>query len=391
MAHQPRLKRAREAKGSKDVMIVDRYLSRQALWPFLAAVASLSLIALLTQSLATLDLIVDERQSVLTYLQITLLALPQLISLILPFALVIAVLYAVSRLQSDSELIVCQTAGMSRRAMASPFIKLSLWVMVVNLILSLWVQPTAYRYMRERLYEVRSDVAAQLIRPGEFRNPVAGVTFYAREFGRDGQLLDILVEDARDPENPITYLAQSGTFGDVSGEPALVLYNGSIQSMEANSSLSYLRFDSMPFLLAAVIDAPTGLLYKLSDRYLHELIFSDPYTVWDWRFAERLRSEGHFRISTALYNPAIVMLVLALLWAGEHSRMGYGRTIAIAVFAALFLRILGFAAQSAAADNTSLNVLQYVVPISAMVFAVLLINATRSRRSVHRMPRGAPA
>lgn len=366
--------------------LIDQYLMRQALWPLIAAVLSLSLIALLTQSLATLDLIVDERQSILTYLQITVLALPQLLGLILPFALVISVLYAVSRLQSDSELIVCQASGMSRRAMASPFVKLALIVMVINLVLTVWVQPTAYRYMRERLYEVRTDLAAQLIRPGEFRSPVRGVTFYARDIGRDGNLSDIIVEDARDPDRPITYLAERGVFGDVSGEPALILGDGSIQTLESNDALSYLRFDSMPFLLSAVIDAPTGLLYKLSDRYLHELLFSDPYTVWDWRFADRLRAEGHFRIATTLYNPALVILALAIFWAGEYSRMGHGRAIAMAAIGALIVRLIGFAAQSAAADEPSLNLLQYAVPLTALVVALVLISSTRSRR-----PRAGPA
>lgn len=361
-------------------MLIDRYLLRQAVWPFVTATASLSLIALLTQSLSTLDLIVDERQSVGTYFQITLLALPQLLGLILPFALVIAVLYAVSRLQSDSELIVCQATGMSRRSMASPFVKLALWVMVINLLLTVWVQPTAYRYMRERLFEVRSDLASQLIRPGEFRSPVSGVTFYARSIGRDGTLEDIIVEDARETDKTITYLAQRGIFGDVSGEPALVLYDGSIQSLEENGSLSFLRFDSTPFLLAAVIDAPTQLLYKLSDRYLYELIFSDPYTVWDWRFADRLKAEGHFRISTALYGPALVILALAILWAGEYSRMGHGKRIAMAALAALFVRVLGFGAQSAAADDASLNFLQYAVPLTAIAIALVLISVTRSRK-----------
>ena len=93
--------------------LLQRYLWSQAFWPTVLTLAALALLALLTQSLQTLDLIVENRQSALTFLKITVLALPQLIGIILPLAVFMASLYALNRMNSDSEIIVAKAAGAS--------------------------------------------------------------------------------------------------------------------------------------------------------------------------------------------------------------------------------------------------------------------------------------
>jgi hypothetical protein len=42
------------------------------------------------------------------------------------------------------------------------------------LVLNLWVQPAAYREMRRELFEVKADLAATLVREGEFTQPAPG-------------------------------------------------------------------------------------------------------------------------------------------------------------------------------------------------------------------------
>lgn len=350
------------------------YILRQTFWPLVASVASLALLALLTQSIATLELIIDQRQTFFTYLQITFLALPQLVALIMPVALFIASVYAANRLQSESEVVVCQAAGMSNWQNALPILKLAVVAMMVNLAINLWAQPSAYRDMRQRLYEVQGDLAARMVRPGEFRSPADGVTIYARDIGRAGALRDILIEDARDDSDPpIVYMAQTGLFTEVQGEPALRMSNGSIQSIDENQSLNYLQFESYTFILSSFMEGQSDVFYKLSDRYLHELLFPDQNDLWDWRNRYRLLAEGHYRLSAPLYNPALALIALAAIYGGQFSRTGYGRRIAVASAAALGARLVGFAVQSAAADAPELNVAQYAVPIITGLIALRIV------------------
>lgn len=372
--------------------VIERYILRQALWPLVASVATLALLALLTQSVSTLDLIIDQRQSVFTYLQITLLAMPQLIAMVLPLSLFVATIYAVNRLQSDSELVVCSAAGMSKRQLAAPFVKIAIGALIVNLAINLWIQPYSFRTMRERLFEIRGDLAAQLVKPGQFTSATEGLTIYAREMERGGRLVDVLIQDTTSGDEPVTYMARTGVFVESGGAPRLLLYDGSIQSVDDNHALSFLRFDSYPVQLDAFIETDEDLRYKLSDRFLDELFFPAPEDDWAIRFRDRLFAEGHYRLSAPLYAPALVLIALAAILGGQYSRTGYARRIALAAVAALLVRLIGFAVQSACADNIWLNPLQYAVPLIAIQIAgqSLLRDEKPMRRRRRRRPPPEP-
>lgn len=364
--------------------MLQRYFLRQTFWPLMASVGALGLLALLTQSIATLDIIIDQRQSIFAYMEITLLALPQLIALILPLALFVAALYALNRLHGDSELVVTSAAGMSRWQVASPIMKLAMVALMINLAINLWLQPVAYQHMRERLYEIRGDLAATLVRPGEFRQPAEGLTIYAREVEPGGRLVNLIIEDARDEASTVTYMAREGVFTKVDGEPALVMYDGSIQSLEADRSLSYLQFESYPFELSEFLDEPGDLFYKLSDRYLHQLLLPEPNDLRDWRYRPKLYSEANYRLAAPLYSPAFVLIALAAVVGGGFARTGNAGRIAIAAVAALMVRLAGFAAQSASAEEPSLNVTQYLIPLATCFVATIILLSARHERAPRR-------
>ncbi len=101
------------------------YVFRQALGPLLAILGALAAIAVLTQGLNQLDIIITNRRAGLAFAWVTVLALPQLLSLILPMAVFIAVVYALNRMQNESEIAVAYGAGVSRGRVARPIIQLA--------------------------------------------------------------------------------------------------------------------------------------------------------------------------------------------------------------------------------------------------------------------------
>ena len=368
--------------------MIEGYILRQTFWPLIASIGVLGFLALMTQSVSTLDLIIDQRQTLFTYLQITTLAMPQLIALIMPLGLFVATVYAVNRLQSDSELVVCSAAGMSKRAIASPLLKIAMGALIVNLAINLWVQPYSLREMRQRIYEVRGDLVAKLVRPGQFRSATEGLTIYAREIERGGRLTDMLIEDASNPDEVITYMASSGVFTEVRGESVLVMYDASRQSVTPQNQLSFLQFDSYPIDLSNFIEADGELSYELSDRHLDQLFYPLPEDEWGMRYRDRLYAEGNYRLAAPLYSPALVLIALAAILGGEHSRTGYNGRIAAAAGIALFVRLIGFAVESACADNMYLNPLQYAVPLIASGLAARALFANSARKKSRLRPPG---
>jgi len=133
---------------------VERYLFRQLLIPIAWAIAALTAVAMLSQSLSTLDVIVERGQSAWVLLKVTFFALPRLISIILPVAVFVGGLIALNRLQQDNELVVCQAGGMTRWRLFSPAMKLAALLSFGVLFLNLWVQPVLYRAMHEELRQM---------------------------------------------------------------------------------------------------------------------------------------------------------------------------------------------------------------------------------------------
>src|SRR5262244_861103 len=91
--------------------IFSRYIFRQAAGALLLILLSLSGVVWIALALRQLNLITSEGQDILTFLKMTTLALPNMMALIAPFALLIACLHTLNRLNGDSELIVLTASG----------------------------------------------------------------------------------------------------------------------------------------------------------------------------------------------------------------------------------------------------------------------------------------
>ena len=358
--------------------LLQRYLFTQAFWPTVLTLAALALLALLTQSLQTLDLIVENRQSALTFLKITGLALPQLIGIILPLAVFMAALYALNRMTGDSELIVAKASGVSPWQIGSPLVRLGVVAMIVHLIITLAVQPLSFRQMRAEVFKVRTDLASQLVQAGEFVSPARGLTLYAREITTDGRLQDVIIYDGRDDDTPRLHTAKTGSVQRTPAGAALLLQDGGVQQKMETGALDLVEFEDYRLDLSDAFAFDTQLRLKASDLFVHELLRPDPRAfVYGTQKAE-YAAEGHARLSAPLYNVALVVLALCFMIRGEHLRLGYGRRIIVCAVLGFVLRLLGFAATSAAEGAPALNALQYGVP-GAVILGGLFYLTRRSR------------
>ena len=364
--------------------LLQRYFWTQALYPLLLSLAALSALALLTQSLQTLDLIVENRQSGLTFLYITILALPQLISIIMPLAVFTSTLYALNRLNMDSELIVAKASGFSPWQIASPALRLGMYALIAHLIINLAVQPYAFSKMRSEILKVRTDIASQMVRAGEFVTPTSGLTVYAREIEPDGTMKDVIIYDTRDDSGATTHTAKTGRLARSENSASLVLLEGNVQQILDDGSLDLVAFDDYQLDLSDVMAMDSVLRKKPSDLYLHELLRPDQRVYANRKYRQELKAEGHNRLATPIYNLALVMLALCFMIRGEHQRMGYGRRIALCAAMGFIIRLTGFGLASAAESDPSLNPVQYTLPLLVCILCALyLLRKKRIRSAKH--------
>ena len=366
------------------MQLIDRYLFRELLVPTLLAAAAFTGVALLSESLSALDVIVDQRQSVLIFHKIILLAMPQLIVMILPVAVLVGALVGLNRLHTEQEIVICFAGGMSRWRVISPALQLASAVTLVSLVLTLWIQPLCYRELRRTLNDVRADLAATLIKPGKFAHPAPGVTVFAQSMDDDGTIHNLFIDRVTPGGKDNTLMAREGRLQRRDGGPMLLMRQGANQEFSKAGTLEFLSFDQYVLDLKPLMPPDRPIIYKLSDRWLHELFFPDLRGAWERANWAKMLAEGHSRIADPLYNLAFVALALCAVIGGSFSRMGYGTRIGVAACAAVVVRVAGLVAQSAAAASPALNVLQYVVPLGAAGLALALLFAQRRPRTTRR-------
>ncbi|MFN7163376.1 MAG: LptF/LptG family permease [Hyphomonas sp.] len=345
---------------------IQAHLFRQILQAVVIIVGGLVMMALLAQGLSRTDLILENRQSALTYFYIVLLGSPQVIALLAPLAIFVGAVWSLNRIHKDSEIVVAQAAGMTRWQVASPILRLALMCAVLHLAVNLWVQPAAQRAMREAVAEARADLAAALIRPGQFTTNGERLTFYARD-QVGGELRGVMISDMTDPDFPTDILARTAALVSVDGRPTLLLRDALSQQLDNNQQLSILEFDQYMFDLTEFMKEDTELILKASDKYLHELFFVDRKDYFQNKEADGFLAEAHARLTTPLLNIVMALFAIVAVLGGDFSRQGYSRRIGIASGAAAIMLIVQLALQSAAADDPALNIAQWAIPLLAIL------------------------
>ena len=370
--------------------LIDAYLFRQLRWPTLVATLALSLVAILTEALSAIGVLLNQRQSPMLFVKVIVLAMPQLIVLVLPVAVLVAGLISINRLHRDNEIVICFSSGMSRWRVMSPAIRLSALAALLSLVVTLWIQPLSYRALRDTLESFRTDLLTTMIRPGQFTHPAPGLTVYAQSADEDGQIHNLFIDRRLRSGRDTTITAREGRL-QRRGAPMLVLRHGASQELSPTGTLNFLAFDEYVLDLRPLMIARPVERYKLSDRYLHELLYPDAGQAWDRANAGPMLAEAHSRLAAPLYNIAFMFLALTAVIGGPFSRLGYGARIAVVAAVALLARTLGFAVQSACGNHPALNGLQYGLPVGLALACAWIVLDPRIGTGAPRRLRARPA
>lgn len=354
----------------------------QHLGPLALFTVGLTGIIWLTQSLRMIDLIINNGLSLGTFAHMSILMIPSVVALILPIGVFCAVLFAVSRMTRDSEVMVMWAAGVSRWEIARPLLLLATIVTLVTYSLNLYFTPAGLRTLRTMVFEIRSDYAALLLKEGQFTNLLHGLTVYVRERQSDGRLLGILVHDSRDPERPVTLMAEQGGLVRSPSGPRFVMFNGNRQQVsKKDATLSLLYFDRYTLDLAQYANPNAPMWVKPKERFIHEL-FSPGNSAADLQNLERFRAEAHKRLSTPLYTLLFAALAAAMLLSGEFNRRGQAGRIFIAIGLAVSMRVAGLGLESLAIKSPDMVVGMYLIVIVPTAVCTYFLMRQRKYPSV---------
>jgi lipopolysaccharide export system permease protein len=312
---------------------LDRYILKIAAVAAIVLLVGLTSVIWVTQALREVDLITGKGQTVLIFFTVTLLSLPALIAGIAPVALFMATLYTLNRLNSDSELIVMNAAGVAPRRLTRPFIVLTLATSLIVCWMTLSVMPAGFRAARPDHADPRrfrrQCRQGRPVRLARFRRDLP----LSREIGRRaGRHLH--AGPARSQPASI-YIAERGRTVDVDGNSFLMLEKGTIQRESRR-----IRPRSSPSSATRSTCRPCRAMPRRGRRRRWRQGHLQAARTLDlgaaatrtqrgyYKLQEgRFRAELHNRLSAPLYPIAFMLIAFAAI--GEARTTRQGRAVAI--------------------------------------------------------------
>src|SRR5271168_341114 len=355
-----------------------RYILRQCFGVMVFVTAALSAAVWLAQSLTLIDLIVNRGLSVDVFLYLAVLILPRFIDIVLPIGVFIAVLFTFSRLITESELVVMRAAGLSPLALAKPVLILAAIAFAVLMGLSAYVLPVTNQAFRDLQFEIRNRFVSSLIQEGTFTTVSDKLTLYIRNRDANGDVVGLLINDSRDPQRPVTILAERAAFADSPTGPRIVMVNGNRQQFDPQTrKLSILTFARYTLDLDTLQDPSVVRLRLAQERFLPDLFF--PPKELDSFLRHSFIMEGHQRILVPLSAFSFALIPIACLLPGEFNRRGQVKRAILAIAAAFLFQTTALAVDDLAARFAPAIPLMYVIDLLPFTIGIASLLPGRLR------------
>jgi lipopolysaccharide export system permease protein len=351
------------------------YIFRTTFGAFILVLVSLTGLIWVTQALRDVDLMTNRGQSVFVFVGITSLIIPNLVLIIAPIALVMAIAHTLNKLSTDSEIIVMNAAGMPPWRLFRPFLAVTIVGSIMIAGVSAYVAPEGLRMLRRWLTEVRTDLITNIVQPGRFTSIDRGLSFFIRERQPNGLLVGILLDDRRDEKERVTIIAEQGEIVKNDAGSFILFETGNIQRHEAKQTdPSIVQFDRYAFDLSQFAGGSRVVYYSVRERYLWELISPNPDDPQYKAQPGHFRAELHDRILGPVYPLAFLVLAYAFLGAPSTTRQSRIWSIVAVTVGVVALRLMGFVASIVGVSVPFFIVLQYLLLAATIGFGLFVIS-----------------
>jgi len=383
------------SKYNKNCMkLFDWYLFRNIALATVFVTVTLSIVILLTQSLRFLELVIESGASSSTFWILTILALPRFFEIIVPIALMGAVLFVYNRMTIDSEIVVMRATGYSPLSLARPAIMLALVVTVFLWSMTMWVAPKSLSTMQEMRQIIKTQFSTLLFRENVFNQLGSGLTVYMRERTAQGELKGIMIHDSRDADAPpSTITAQRGVLQSSKDGYSVIVYDGSRQQYDPEDQILQ-RLDFERYTVELPNSGETRLRWSEPDeRTIDHLINPDPDNKRDMENLREFRVDLHRRILSPLLALVFTLTALSGIVLGPIDRRGQTRRIIAVIVGITLIQSFYLAAFNMARNSDMGLILMYVLTLTPLALSLYFLSKLSEkvrRRLFYRSPKPLP-
>lgn len=312
--------------------IVDRYLLREIILTLIGVMLILLAMVLSHRLVVYLNLAVSAQLAREAILLLLGLQAIRFAALMLPLALLLAIMLALGRLYRDSEMVAMAATGMGPKVIFRPVLMLALPLGLLMAGLSLYVIPRVMALQQELQERAEQTAEISIFNPGTFREIADGrFVIYVGALAEDGQALrDIFVYSPTRDGMAITTAREGRQHIDPATDARYVVLGEGrrYQGRPGQGDYQNVNFDA----LSVRVDRAPGPSEELRRQAipLEQLIGSPIPAAW---------AEIQSRIATPV--SLVILAGLAPLLARTRPREGrYGRVVAAVLIYIIYMNLL---------------------------------------------------
>jgi len=251
--------------------ILDKYLYKELAYTLLAVLSVLLLVSFGTETTRVLTMAIEGKLPGSVVFHVLMLQIPAALEVILPLAVLLAVMLAIGRLYQDQEMVVFRSCGISESYFQKQVaIFLVPWVLVTAFI-TLWLTPWAAQMERHVISQAQVNAPIAGLVAGRFNAlPNNNGVLYARDIESNGTMKEVWIRLGASRGYAVL-TAPQGRFEIIEGRLALVLSQGfNYEGLQTADELVVQKFERLAVFLPE-IDTNQA---RLQNRELSS------YTLW---------------------------------------------------------------------------------------------------------------
>ena len=350
---------------------------------FLISLFGISIIVWVFQAVNYLDIMVEDGRNYLVYFQYTILSFPKIISKIIPFAIFFSFFYVFSKYETNNELIIFWTHGVSKIEIINFILKTSFLLMLLQIILLTFGVPKSQDLARSTLRNSNINFIDNFLKPKKFNDVIKGVTIFAEKKEADGTFKNIYIKKITSQnEFEVTY-SKTGNIQSLKDIQVLVLFDGQNIKDKKNNFDSF-SFSKSDFNLSN-LESNTTTYKKIQENTSIDLI-----RCYDSLTLKKLDTNKNFKVENCslknsnvlrelykrliipFYIPLFILISMMLIIISKEKQNYFKFKISIFIlgfFAIIFSEITIRFIETNLIDNIKILLIPFII---TLIFYLLI-------------------
>ena len=180
------------------ISILQRYILKECLGFFVLSLLIFTSLLLTLKILKLASLVIHKGVQVSEIFKVIISIIPTFFEIAIPLATLLGCMLAMTRLSSDSEIVVIRSSGISFYKLLVAPIVTGILLSVLCLYVSTTLKPWGYNLLGNTLFEIARSKSTSALESGLFQK-IGSLTFYCKSLDGDtGAATSLLIDDKRD-------------------------------------------------------------------------------------------------------------------------------------------------------------------------------------------------